>query len=72
MVRKVHFSNRSHDTLYPPSGSIFQETKANDGSGNYLYLIDPKSSAVSRVGLYLGDPRPYAVDSLSSYVANNE
>jgi DNA-binding beta-propeller fold protein YncE len=47
VVRKVHFSNRSHDTQYPLSGPIFQETKAADGSGKYLYLIDPKSYAVS-------------------------
>src|ERR1700733_5438529 len=33
LVRKVHFSNRSHDTLFPPSGPLFQETKADDGSG---------------------------------------
>src|SRR5215472_18105721 len=45
VVRQVHFSNRSHDTLYPLSGPIFQETKATDGSGDYLYLIDPKSYA---------------------------
>ena len=71
IVRKVHFSNRSHDTLYPLSGPIFQETKANDGTGNYLYLIDPKSYAVSRVGPYSGILGPYAVDSSSSYVVNN-
>ena len=71
VVRKVHFSNRSHDTLYPLSGPIFQETKANDGSGNYLYLIDPKSYAVSRVGPYSGILGPYAVDSSSSYAVNN-
>ena len=40
VVREVHFSNRSHDTLYPLSGPIFQETKADDGSGKYLYLIE--------------------------------
>ena len=34
VVRKVHFSNRSHDTLFPVSGPLFQETKAEDGSGN--------------------------------------
>jgi hypothetical protein len=28
VVRKVHFSNRSHDTLFPLSGPLFQETKA--------------------------------------------
>ena len=71
VVRKVHFSNRSHDTLYPLSGPIFQETKADDGSGNYLYLIDPNSYAVSRVGPYSGILGPYAVDSSSNYVVNN-
>jgi len=71
IVRKVHFSNRSHDTLYPLSGPIFQETKAEDGSGNYLYLIDPKSYAVSSVGPYSGILGPYAVDSSSNYVVNN-
>jgi hypothetical protein len=71
IVRKVHFSNRSHDTLYPLSGPIFQETKANDGSGKYLYLIDPGSYAVSRVGPYSGILGPYAVDSSSDYVVNN-
>src|SRR6266542_2925563 len=29
VVRKVYFSNRSHDALYPLSGPIFQETKAD-------------------------------------------
>jgi len=71
IVREVHFSNRSHDTLYPLSGPVFQETKANDGSGNYLYLIDPKSYTVSRVGPYSGILGPYAVDSSSNYVVNN-
>ena len=71
IVRKVHFSNRSHDTLYPLSGPIFQETKADDGSGNYLYLIDPASYAVSRVGPYSGILGPYAVDSTSNYAVNN-
>ena len=68
VVRKVHFSNRSHDTLYPLSGPIFQETKADNGSGNYLYLIDPKSYVVSRVGPYLGILGPYAVDSSSNWL----
>jgi len=61
VVRSIYFSNRSHDTQYPLSGPIFQETKANDGSGNYLYLINPSSYAVSRVGPYLGILGPYAV-----------
>jgi DNA-binding beta-propeller fold protein YncE len=71
IVRRVYFSNRSHDTLYPLSGPIFQETKASDGSGNYLYLIDPSSYAVSRIGPYSGILGPYVVDGMSTYVANN-
>ena len=71
VVRRVHFSNRSHDTLFPLSGPIFQETKAEDGSGKYLYLIDPKTYAVSRVGPYSGILGPYAVDGMSRHVANN-
>jgi hypothetical protein len=71
VVRQVHFSNRSHDAQYPLSGPVFQETKADDGSGNFLYLIDPGSDAVSRVGPYSGILGPYAVDSTSSYAVNN-
>jgi hypothetical protein len=71
VLRQVHFSNRSHDTQYPSSGPIFQETKAEDGSGNYLYLLDPGSYAVSRVGPYSGILGPYAVDSTSNYAVNN-
>jgi hypothetical protein len=70
-VRQVHFSNKSHDTQYPLSGPLFQETKADDGSGNYLYLIDPHSYAVSRVGPYSGILGPYAVDSTSDHAVNN-
>jgi 6-phosphogluconolactonase (cycloisomerase 2 family) len=71
VVRKVYFSNRSHDTQYPLSGPLFQETKANDGSGTYLYMIDPANYAISRIGPYSGTLGPYAVDSTSSYVVNN-
>ena len=71
LIRRVYFSNRSHDKLYPLAGPIFQETKANDGSGNYLYLINPDTYEVSRVGPYSGILGPYAVDSKSSYVVNN-
>jgi hypothetical protein len=71
VVRKVYFSNRSHDTQFPLSGPLFQETKATDGSGHYLYLIDPSSYAVSRIGPYSGILGPYAVDSRGRYVANN-
>lgn len=70
-VRKVYFSHRSHDTLFPVSGPLFQETKAEDGSGKYLYLIDPQSYAVSRTGPYAGILGPYAVDGTSRYVVNN-
>jgi hypothetical protein len=71
VVRRIYFSNRSHDTQYPLSGPIFQETKADDGSGHYLYLIDPKSYSVSMIGPYSGILGPYAVDSTSSYAVNN-
>ena len=71
VVRQVRFSNRSHDTQYPLSGPIFQETKAADGSGNYLYLIDPGNYAVSRVGPYSGILGPYAVDSTSNFAVDN-
>jgi hypothetical protein len=71
IVRNVFFSSRSHDTQYPLSGPIFQETKAGDESGRYLYLIDPSSYAVSVVGPYSGILGPYAVDSTSTYVVNN-
>ena len=70
-LRKVYFSNRSHDTQYPLSGPVFQETKATDGSGNYLYMINASSYEVSRVGPYSGILGPYAVDGTSRYVANN-
>jgi 6-phosphogluconolactonase (cycloisomerase 2 family) len=71
VVRRVYFSNRSHDTQFPVSGPFFQETKAEDGSGEYLYLIDPQSYAVSRIGPYAGVLGPYAVDGMSRYVVNN-
>src|SRR5437763_4119176 len=71
IVRKVYFSKRSHDTQYPLAGPLFQETKAEDGSGNYLYRIDPKSYAISQIGPYAGILGPYSVDSASRYVAND-
>ncbi|MGA8699706.1 MAG: hypothetical protein WB689_38945, partial [Xanthobacteraceae bacterium] len=71
VFRKVHFSNRSHDTQFPLSGPLFQETKATDGSGHYLYLVDPSSYAVSRIGPYSGILGPYAVDGMSRHVVNN-
>ena len=37
----------------------------------YLYLIDPASYAISRIGPYAGVLGPYAVDGRSTYVANN-
>ena len=71
VVRQVHFSRRSHDAQYPLSGPLFQETKAADGSGEYLYRIDPQSYAVSRIGPYAGVLGPYAVDSRSRFVVND-
>lgn len=71
LVREVRFSNRSHDTQFPLSGPVFQETKATDGSGNFLYMVDPNSYAISRIGPYFGILGPYAVDSASRHVANN-
>jgi hypothetical protein len=71
VVRRVYFSNHSHDTQYPLSGPIFQATKAADGSGRYLYRIDPKSYAVSRIGPYRGILGPYAVDGASHHVVND-
>jgi hypothetical protein len=71
IVRKVYFSNRSHDTQFPLSGPLFQETKATDGSGHYLYLVDPSSYAISRMGPYSGILGPYAVDGMSRHVVNN-
>jgi hypothetical protein len=71
VVRKVHFSNRSHDTLFPLSGPLFQETKAVDGSGQYLYLIDPSTYDVSRIGPYSGILGPYAIDGMSRHAVSN-
>ena len=71
VVREINFSNRSHDTQFPLSGPLFQETKATDGSGSYLYMIDPSSYVVSRIGPYSGILGPYAVDSVSRHVVNN-
>ena len=71
VVRKVHFSNRSHDALFSLSGPLFQETKTADGIGHYLYLIDPSSYAVSRIGPFSGVLGPYAVDGMSRHAASN-
>jgi hypothetical protein len=71
VVRKVVFSNRSHDTQHPLSGPVFQTTKAEDGSGSYFYSIDPNSYRVSRIGPYAGILGPYAVDGASRHAVNN-
>lgn len=71
IARQVHFSNASHDALFPLSGPLFQETKSEDGSGRYLYLIDPASYAISRIGPYADILGPFAVDGRSRYVVNN-
>jgi hypothetical protein len=71
LIRKVYFSNRSHDTQFPLSGPLFQESKATDGSGHYLYLIDPDSYVVSGIGPYSGILGPYAVDGMSRHAVSN-
>jgi uncharacterized protein (DUF2141 family) len=71
VVRRVYFSYGSHDAQYPVSGPVFQETKAGDGSGKHLYLINPGTYAVSRFGPFAGILGPYAVDSDSHYVVAN-
>jgi len=45
--------------------------KAEDGTGNYLYMIDPNSYAASRMGPYSGVLGPYAVDGTSRYAVTN-
>lgn len=67
VLRRVHFSSHSHDTQYPLSGPIFQETKAEDGTGRYLYLIDPHAYKVSSIGPFSGVVGPFAVDASSTY-----
>ena len=71
IIRKIYFLNHSHDAQYPLSGPLYQETKAEDGSGKYLYSVDPRSYAVSRVGPFSGILGPYAVDSASHYMVVN-
>lgn len=71
IVRRVHFSRRSHDAQYPLLGPLFQETKAEDGSGAYLYSVNPQNWAVSRYGPFSNVLGPYAVDSASRYVVTN-
>ena len=53
------------------SGPLFQAAKATDGSGDYLYLVDPSSYAVSRVGPFYGIVGPYAVDGMSRHAVTN-
>ena len=57
--------------LAQQASELFQETKADDGSGRYLYLIDPSSYAVSRIGPYSGILGPYTVDGVRRYAVNN-
>lgn len=70
IIRQVNFPKASHDALFPGSGPLFQETKAQDESGWYLYLVDPTSYAVSRIGPYANTLGPYAVNGRSTYVVN--
>ena len=70
VTRQVPFPKASHDALFPASGPLFQETKATDESGWYLYLVDPTSYAVSRIGPYANTLGPYAVNGRSTYAVN--
>src|SRR5439155_10751784 len=69
--RMVAVTTRSHDTLFPLAGPIFQETKATDDSGRYLYEIDPVTFAVTKIGPYADFLGPYSIDSTSTYSVNN-
>lgn len=71
VLTTVHFSNHSHDAQFPLSGPIFQETKASDGSGRFLYLIDPGTYAVSHVGPFSDVLGPFAVNGRSTYAVIN-
>lgn len=70
ITRQVRFPKASHDALFPKSGPLFQETKAQEASGRYLCLIDPTSYTVSRIGPYANTLGPYAVNGRSTYVVN--
>ena len=62
---KVYFSNRSHDTQYPLSGPIFQETKANDGSGTSpIFDRSEKLFRYQPSGLIRGSSAHMHVDSI--------
>ncbi len=67
VLRTVAFSSHSHDTQYPLSGPLFQETKADDGSGNYLYLIQPHTDEVSKIGPFAAILGPFAVNGSGAY-----
>jgi hypothetical protein len=69
--RTVTIAARSHDTLYPLSGPVFQETKAAGSDGRYLYEIDPVTYAVTKIGPYADFLGPYSIDSTSTYAVNN-
>lgn len=71
VLRQVVVGYRSHDTQYPLSGPVFQEIKATDGTGQYLYMIDPVTNNVTRVGPFQGIIGPYAVDSTSTNVVTS-
>lgn len=67
VVRTVSFSSHSHDAQYPLSGPLFQETKADDGSGDHLYLIQPQTYKVSSIGPFAAVLGPFAINSSSTY-----
>ena len=69
--RQLTIAARSHDTLYPLAGPVFQETKAAGEPGKYLYEIDPVTFAVTKIGPYADFLGPYSIDSTSTYAVNN-
>lgn len=71
IVKQANCPKASHDALFPLSGPLFMETKALDASGWYLYMIDPTSYAVSRLGPYANTLGPYAVNGKTTYVVNS-
>ena len=46
-------------------GRCFRRRRPRTAAATYLYLVDPRSYAVSRIGPLLGVLGPYAVDSKS-------
>jgi uncharacterized protein YgiM (DUF1202 family) len=68
---KVTVAGRTHDTLFPLSGPVFQECKTQDGTCNYFYKINPATLAVTKIGPFSSFLGPFSVDSTSDYAVTN-